>query len=79
MLDLAIEGNPAFDMSTLELEREGPSYTVDTLEFLHSQYPGSELVLTGGRRSVLYRLRNWRSHPGGKATVTRLTSRNPCR
>jgi len=60
MLDLAIEGNPAFEMSTLELEREGPSYTVDTLEFLHSQYPGSELVLIMGE-DALADLPNWRT------------------
>ena len=34
MLQLAIERNPAFEVSALEVEREGPSYTVDTLESL---------------------------------------------
>ena len=31
MVELAIAGNPAFAMSEIELAREGPSYTVDTL------------------------------------------------
>jgi nicotinate-nucleotide adenylyltransferase len=31
MVELAIAGNPAFAMSEIELGREGPSYTVDTL------------------------------------------------
>jgi nicotinate-nucleotide adenylyltransferase len=31
MVRLAIAGNPAFTVSTLEIERAGPSYTVDTV------------------------------------------------
>lgn len=35
-------------VSTLELEREGKSYTSDTLEELHRQYPEAELWLLMG-------------------------------
>jgi nicotinate-nucleotide adenylyltransferase len=34
MVELAIAGNAAFEASRIELERSGPSYTVDTLERL---------------------------------------------
>jgi nicotinate-nucleotide adenylyltransferase len=34
MVELAIAGNSAFAMSAIELERQGPSYTVDTLDEL---------------------------------------------
>jgi nicotinate-nucleotide adenylyltransferase len=34
MVELAIAGNPAFRVSRIELEREGPSYTADTLAAL---------------------------------------------
>jgi len=34
MVELAISGNPAFSVCRMELERDGPSYTVDTLETL---------------------------------------------
>jgi nicotinate-nucleotide adenylyltransferase len=34
MVALAIAANPAFEMSRVELDREGPSYTVDTLKAL---------------------------------------------
>jgi nicotinate-nucleotide adenylyltransferase len=34
MVGLAIDGNPAFALSDLELRRSGPSYTVDTVEEL---------------------------------------------
>jgi nicotinate-nucleotide adenylyltransferase len=34
MVELAIAGNPAFAIDRIELKRQGPSYTVDTLETL---------------------------------------------
>jgi nicotinate-nucleotide adenylyltransferase len=36
MVQLAIEGNPAFAVSRLELDRGGRSYTVDTLEAMRA-------------------------------------------
>ena len=37
MVELAIAGNPAFELSRLEIERAGPSYSVDTLEALAAE------------------------------------------
>jgi nicotinate-nucleotide adenylyltransferase len=37
MTQLACNGNPAFEVSPIEILRAGPSYTVDTLETLHAQ------------------------------------------
>ena len=37
MVELAVAGNDAFRVSRMELERPGPSYTVDTLEALHAE------------------------------------------
>ena len=34
MLELAVAGEPRFSVSRVELDRDGPSYTVDTLESL---------------------------------------------
>ncbi|PKQ28429.1 MAG: nicotinic acid mononucleotide adenylyltransferase [Candidatus Anoxymicrobium japonicum] len=34
MVELAINGNPFLEMSEIELDREGPSYTIDTLREL---------------------------------------------
>lgn len=49
MCRLAIAGDEArFVVSDLEARRSGPSYTVDTLEELHSREPDSELFLIIG-------------------------------
>ena len=49
MLELAIADNPAFVASRIELDRDGPSYTVDTLEALRAERMaaghGPDLVL----------------------------------
>jgi nicotinate-nucleotide adenylyltransferase len=45
---LAIQGDERFDVSDLEIGREGPSYTVDTLDELHSSAPDNELFLIVG-------------------------------
>jgi nicotinate-nucleotide adenylyltransferase len=45
---LAIAADERFALCDLEAERPGPSYTVDTLEELHSQMSDSELVLIVG-------------------------------
>ena len=45
MVEAAVEGNPAFEVSRLEIERSGPSYTVDTLTALCEAAPGDRLAL----------------------------------
>jgi nicotinate-nucleotide adenylyltransferase len=37
MVRLGIAGNPRFKLSTMEIERPGPTYSVDTLAQLHSR------------------------------------------
>ena len=38
MLRLAVEDTPGIEVSTIEIERPGPSYTVDTIAALREQY-----------------------------------------
>jgi nicotinate-nucleotide adenylyltransferase len=45
---LAVEGDPRFAVSEIEMQRPGPSFTVDTLEELHSHAPDNELFLIVG-------------------------------
>jgi nicotinate-nucleotide adenylyltransferase len=44
----AVDGDERFEVSELEIERTGTSYTVDTLEELNSRAPDSELFLIVG-------------------------------
>ena len=37
MVELSIESNPNFELSSLEVDREGITYTAETLEILRSQ------------------------------------------
>jgi nicotinate-nucleotide adenylyltransferase len=48
MCRLAVEDDDRFVVSDLELRRDGPSYTVDTLKVLKSQSPNNELFLILG-------------------------------
>ena len=48
MVELAIAGNPAFAASRIELDRAGPSYTVDTLEALAAETAGPDAHPVGG-------------------------------
>jgi len=46
MLELAVAGEPRFSVSRIELERDGPSYTVDTLESFAG--PDELFLILGG-------------------------------
>ena len=48
MARAAIEGSARQKVSDIELSREGPSYTVDTLRTLRAGYPEATLVLIMG-------------------------------
>lgn len=49
MLKLAIAGEPRYVLSRIELERSGPSYTVDTVRALKAQRPDAEWFLIIGQ------------------------------
>lgn len=48
MLRLALMGMDSVEISPMELHREGPSYTADTVRILHEQHPGDQLYLLMG-------------------------------
>lgn len=52
MLSLAIGGNNAFSVSSIELDRGGTSFTVDTLAELSRHHPADTLVLLLGPDSL---------------------------
>jgi nicotinate-nucleotide adenylyltransferase len=59
MVALATAGRAAFFASDAELERSGPSYTVDTLRAWQQERPGDDLVLLLGSDAYA-ELRSWR-------------------
>ena len=52
MLELAVVGNPHFSISRVDLDRPGPSYTVETLRLLREQW---------GELTALYFVIGWDS------------------
>jgi len=59
MLQLAIAGNPAFSVSSYEVERGGVNYTVDTLAHFRQEDPDGQLFFLLGA-DMLHDLPNWR-------------------
>ena len=59
MIELAIGGHEAFQLSKIELERGGVSYTVDTLEYLHENHAEDEFFSLIGDDS-LENFASWR-------------------
>ncbi|MFN2199136.1 MAG: nicotinate-nucleotide adenylyltransferase [Anaerolineales bacterium] len=49
LVQAAIQSDPGFKLSTVDIDRPPPHYAADTLFLLQKQYPGAELVyLMGG-------------------------------
>jgi nicotinate-nucleotide adenylyltransferase len=48
MCEYAVAGDDRFEVSRVEIDRPGPSYTVDTLRELHARGEGDELFLVLG-------------------------------
>jgi nicotinate-nucleotide adenylyltransferase len=53
MVSMAIAGRTGFEMSTVEAEREGKSYSVDTIRTFRAMYPGHDLFFIIGGDSFL--------------------------
>ena len=49
MVRLLIEGQPRMRVDDLELRRQGPSYTIDTVEAVHALEPDAALFLVIGQ------------------------------
>ncbi len=76
MVQLAIEGNPFFAVSDVEIRRGGRSYTIDTILQLQQQQPDWELMLILGEDS-LRTLHTWRAPDEIIARVPLVVYRRP--
>lgn len=59
MIELAIHGNPAFEVSRLEVDSDGPSYSVDTLEALASAAPARAYTMILSSEAVALMPTTW--------------------
>jgi nicotinate-nucleotide adenylyltransferase len=59
MLELTIDGDPRFEASRIELDRDGLSFTVDTLEALTRETPGGSLFMLIGE-DLATQIASWR-------------------
>jgi nicotinate-nucleotide adenylyltransferase len=59
MLAAAIAGEPRFELDDLELDRVGPSFTIDTVESVRARLPGAKLFYLIGGDNVA-QLHTWR-------------------
>lgn len=59
MVSIAIADNPHFELSTLELHREGLTYTADTLTLMKQKNPEDEYYFIIGADS-LFMMQDWK-------------------
>jgi nicotinate-nucleotide adenylyltransferase len=53
MTCMAIASNPFFCASAIEVERPGPSFTIDTVRSVMQQYPGAKIYFITGADALL--------------------------
>ncbi|WP_040165398.1 nicotinate-nucleotide adenylyltransferase [Microbacterium gorillae] len=61
MTVVATASNPRFTVSRVDIDRTGPTYTIDTLRDLHAQRPDAELFFITGADAIAQIL-SWRDH-----------------
>jgi nicotinate-nucleotide adenylyltransferase len=63
MVRMAIDARPDFEMSTIEAERDGKSYSFDTIRTLRERLPGDDLFFIVGGDSFL-EIGSWYRYAG---------------
>ncbi len=61
MTVIATASNPRFSVSRVDVDRDGPTYTIDTLRDLAAQHPDADLYFITGA-DALAALLTWRDH-----------------
>jgi nicotinate-nucleotide adenylyltransferase len=76
MTRMATETNPCFQPSSVELDRPGPSYAVDTLRLLQQAYPDAEMFFITGLDAII-EIATWRRHEEVLQLCTFITAPRP--
>ncbi|UUP14781.1 nicotinate-nucleotide adenylyltransferase [Aeromicrobium wangtongii] len=61
MTVIATAANPRFNVSRVDIDRGGPTYTIDTLRDLTALHPGADLYFITGADAIAALL-TWRNH-----------------
>jgi nicotinate-nucleotide adenylyltransferase len=61
MTVIATASNPQFTVSRVDIDRGGPTYTIDTLRDLRADRPGADLYFISGADAIAQIL-SWRDH-----------------
>ena len=61
MTVIATASNPRFTVSRVDLERNGPTYTIDTLREIRAQRPDAELYFISGADAIA-QIMEWKDH-----------------
>lgn len=61
MTVIATASNPRFTVSRVDIDRDGPTYTIDTLRDLRTARPGADLFFITGADAIAQIL-GWRDH-----------------
>ena len=74
MTVIATASNPRFSVSRVDIDRGGPTYTVDTLADLHDAYPDAELFFITGADALA---RSCRGATSNRSSATPTSSGSP--
>ncbi len=61
MLRLALAAWPQFEACDIEINRPGPSFTIDTIDRLKQSYPEAELIFTVGMDAFI-QIKTWKDY-----------------
>lgn len=61
MLRMALEGNPRFEPSDVELKKDGPSYSVETVSYFRKAMPDAEIFFILGADAFL-EIETWKEY-----------------
>ncbi len=63
MVEIATQSNPHFSVSSVEVQREGPSYTIDTVRYYSQKYPHNKIYFITGVDAVV-NIPQWKNTDG---------------
>jgi nicotinate-nucleotide adenylyltransferase len=69
MVEAAVAGWPGLEPSRMEIDRGGPTYTIDTVRQLLDEEPGAEVTVVVGS-DVVGGLTTWKDEVGLRGVVT---------